>query len=277
MFLDELARVLRLNVPADQKIKLAQAETEKIMLAEQELERQRIIALRTRFRGQEREEGEADINWFSDEQIIDLGVARNNKLIWDRGGKALYVTHFHANQDNTRIRFNNIASPYYRMHRGYIKNNFSKIYLTNTAQSGKTLQFIVSSRDFAEFHLQAGADIQNVYDEIVTSRGLLDVLKLNSIRAATTPTIYNVTITTANTEYPQALPAMTKRFKVVLADGATFRLAYVAGKVATPTAPYWTQPANIPYEEKIGLYLSGITLYLASPAATKIAQIVCWV
>jgi len=277
MFLDELARVLRLNVSADEKVELAQAETEKIILAEEELEMQRIIALRTRFRGQEKEEGEANINWFSDEQVIDLGVARENEVIFNRGGKALYITEFHASPDNTRIRFNNVASPYYRMHRGYIKANFSKIYLTNAAQSGKTLKFVVSSRDFAEFHLEVGYDIQNVYDDVHSTMGLIDSIKLNNIRAACLPTIFNVAITNADTEYSQAIPAGTKRIKVVLADGATFRLAWETGKVAAPTAPYWTQPANIPYEEKIGLYLSAQTLYIADSVGTKICQILCWV
>jgi hypothetical protein len=92
---------------------------------------------------------------------------------------------------------------------------------------------------------------------------------------AGTPTIYNVTLTSANTEYSQALPANTKRFSVHLRDYATFRVAYVTGKVAAPTAPYFTIAANGElYNE--GLDASSKTLYLASPTAGKTAEIEVW-
>jgi len=92
---------------------------------------------------------------------------------------------------------------------------------------------------------------------------------------ATTPVIYNVTITTLDTEYSQALPANTKKFRIHLQDFATFRLAYVTGKVATPSAPYETIPANSEkYED--GLSLAALTLYFASPVSTKIAEIEVW-
>jgi hypothetical protein len=93
---------------------------------------------------------------------------------------------------------------------------------------------------------------------------------------AGTPTIYNVTLTSANTEYSQVLPANTKRFSVHLRDYATFRVAYVTGKVAAPTAPYLTIAANGElYNE--GLDVSSKTLYLASPSAGKTAEIEVWV
>lgn len=278
MFLDKLTSIFTYSISPERKLSLARRETEKIKIAEEELERQRLLILHNRYRGGGLGREGTPQSWLSEEQEIDLSIARKNRLIWNRPGKGFYVTTFHADQDNTRIRFNSLASPYYRIHRGYIKADFNKIYLTNTAQvSGKILRFVVSSKDSVEFRLETGADIQNAYDELVLIRGLTESIKLNNIRAATAPTIQNVTLTNADEEYNMTIPENTKRFKVVLADLATFRLAYETGKVAAPTAPYWTQPANIPYEEKIGLYLNSKTVYIASPVSAKVAQMASWV
>jgi len=91
-----------------------------------------------------------------------------------------------------------------------------------------------------------------------------------------TPTKYAVALTSADTEYSQALPANTKKFRVHLRDFATFRLAYETGKVATPTGAYETIPAGSEkYEDEV--ILASLTLYLASPVATKTAEIEAWV
>jgi len=91
----------------------------------------------------------------------------------------------------------------------------------------------------------------------------------------TTATKYAVALTNADTEYSQALPANTKKFRVHLRDYATFRLAYETGKVATPTDPYETIPAGSEkYED--GLNLSALTIYLASPVAGKTAEVEAW-
>ena len=99
------------------------------------------------------------------------------------------------------------------------------------------------------------------------------------IFTANTPTIYNVTMTAADTEYSQALPAGTKKFSVSVQSGAAadvFRIAYVTGKVATPTAPYLTYAGDVEYYED-SVLLEGVTLYLACDNALKVAQIVAWV
>jgi len=286
MFLDELARVLRLNIPADQKIKLAQAETQKIILAEEQLERQRIIALQTRFRGQAEKE-ERNISWFSDEETIDLGIVRDNKLIWNRPFKALYITECKivlpgGNSPVAYIRFNDIDSSKYKVKTGFVKGNFSKLYLTNTAQANCRFKFVIGHSEVGDFRMlgETASIVEevNALQGLTTERTLADLWDQGAeqLRRATTPTLYNVTMTDADHEYEQLLPVATKIVKAVLADGATFRLAWVTGKVATPTAPYWTQPANIPYERE-GLYLEGKTLYFASPAATKVMQIEAFV
>ena len=92
---------------------------------------------------------------------------------------------------------------------------------------------------------------------------------------ATIPTKYVLALTAADTEYSQALPVNTKKFRIHLRDYATFRLAYETGKVAASTDPYETIPAGSEkYED--GLNLSALTVYLASPVATKVAEIEVW-
>jgi hypothetical protein len=91
----------------------------------------------------------------------------------------------------------------------------------------------------------------------------------------TTGTKYAVALTNADTEYSQALPANTKKFRIHLRDYATFRLAYVTGKVATPTDPYETIPAGSEkYEDE--LLAASLTVYLASPVAGKTAEVEAW-
>jgi hypothetical protein len=94
----------------------------------------------------------------------------------------------------------------------------------------------------------------------------------------TTPAIYNVSLASAATEYSQALPSGTKRFSVSIQDGSVvnnFRVAFVTGKVATPTAPYIKRPCNVEYFED-GINLTGATLYLAGSNAGDVAQVIAW-
>jgi len=90
----------------------------------------------------------------------------------------------------------------------------------------------------------------------------------------TAVTKYTVTMTSANTEYSQALTDV-KKFRVHTRDFTEFRLAYVTGNVATPTDPYETIPAGSEkYED--GLNITALTLYFASAVAGKKAEIEMW-
>ena len=92
------------------------------------------------------------------------------------------------------------------------------------------------------------------------------------------PTIYNVALTTANTEYSQLLPNGCNKFAVSIQSGAspnTYRIAYVTGKVAIPTAPYLTYLDTFEYKEE-GLCLVENKLFLASSAGSVVAQIIAW-
>ena len=96
----------------------------------------------------------------------------------------------------------------------------------------------------------------------------------DALSIALTPAIYNVTMTSADTEYSQALPTNTKKFLIHTRDGTTFRLAFVTGKVAMPTAPYFTVLANdIYYEDDIK---ATPTLYFGCASAGKVIEIIAW-
>ncbi len=89
-----------------------------------------------------------------------------------------------------------------------------------------------------------------------------------------TPVIYNVTLTAADTEYPQTLPLGTKKFTLKERDGGAFRLAFTKGLVAAPTEPYFTILENQAYWED-DLLLSNKTLYFAG-AGQQTIEIIAW-
>jgi hypothetical protein len=92
---------------------------------------------------------------------------------------------------------------------------------------------------------------------------------------ATTPAIYNVTMTNADTEYSQALPSDCKKFLIHTRGGESFRLAFATGKVATPTEPYFSITPSDAYSEDLVLG-AAVTLYFASGSAGAVAEIIAW-
>jgi len=91
------------------------------------------------------------------------------------------------------------------------------------------------------------------------------------------PTIVNVAVTSADTEYTTTLPVGTFAFSIHLRDGAAFRFAFVTGKVAIPTAPYYTVLANDTLTFRGLAGDSALPIYFACTAGTKVAEIIYWV
>ena len=96
------------------------------------------------------------------------------------------------------------------------------------------------------------------------------------------PTVTNVTMTLADTEYSHQLTKYTKKFLMHTRDESAFRLAFVTGKVAIPTEPYFTMLANTRYyEDHIDVYIKNTdwdgTLYFASDSTDKVIEIIEWV
>jgi len=92
------------------------------------------------------------------------------------------------------------------------------------------------------------------------------------------PTVYNVTLTLANTEYSQALPVNCRGFDMQPRTGVDVRFAFVTGKVATPVAPYATMKLGAPYNSPPTYQPSGgSTVYLGTATAGTVVEIVVWV
>lgn len=172
---------------------------------------------------------------------------------------------------------------------GYLKtlsDNFATRIPTDPAkESGK-----LTSLETLLTAIKATDGIKKIVDSVaVTNTGLsyipsdpakesgklTDIAAIAYLLRATTPTIYNETMTNANAEYSQALPANTKKFLVATRDRTAFRLAFVTGKVATPTAPYMDVVANETYFEDM-VSLAAQTVYFASASTGKIIEIIAW-
>ena len=92
-----------------------------------------------------------------------------------------------------------------------------------------------------------------------------------------TPTIYNITLTNANTEYSQALPANCRGFEFQCQTGVQCRWSNVTGKVATPTAPWMTLRPNAWYvSPPINQGASPSTLYFGSATAGAIIELIAY-
>lgn len=90
-----------------------------------------------------------------------------------------------------------------------------------------------------------------------------------------TPTIYNVTLTDADTEYSQALPSSTRELRFMCRTLFDVRYSFTTGKVATPTAPYLTLPSGMGYASDES-DITGKKLYFASAEAGVVVEIEVW-
>jgi hypothetical protein len=121
----------------------------------------------------------------------------------------------------------------------------------------------------------AAGNVQIEGTVTVDTSDLATEVTLAKLVGAATPVIYNVTMTNADTEYSQALPASCKKFLIHTRAGEAFRLAFVTGKVATPTAPYFSITPSDAYGEDLVLG-AAVTLFFASASAGAVAEIIAW-
>ena len=89
---------------------------------------------------------------------------------------------------------------------------------------------------------------------------------------ATTPVIYNVTMTTANTEYSQALPSNTKKLLVKCRGAYDIKVALTTGESGTN---YITVPAGSALCETL-IVAASLTLYFQCATAAQVAEIIAW-
>ena len=91
--------------------------------------------------------------------------------------------------------------------------------------------------------------------------------------AGTTPYVYNLALTTQNTEYSQALPARCKRFVIQCRDSTDIKLSFTALESGTK---YLTVKAGSAYSEDMLDPEDVITLYVQCASNTKVAEIVAF-
>ena len=90
--------------------------------------------------------------------------------------------------------------------------------------------------------------------------------------STTVATVYNVTMTNPDTEYSQALTNV-ESLMFQCREEFDMRYAFVTGKVATPTAPWFTLKSGAVYSENFYDGAVDFTLYFASDETGKIAEI----
>ncbi len=88
-------------------------------------------------------------------------------------------------------------------------------------------------------------------------------------------TILSGTCTGTGTEYPVVLPANCRQFEIQARTEASFRIAFLTGKVATPTESYLTLKAGDYFVSPPLLAANG-TVFLASATAGTEFEIVAW-
>lgn len=95
---------------------------------------------------------------------------------------------------------------------------------------------------------------------------------------AQSPTPFNVTLTSANTEYSQVLPADCRRWSMQCRTAYDVRFAFVTGKVAGSTAPFLTMKSGGNFDDQPlpGESVGTQTVYLASAQAGVVVEILCW-
>lgn len=93
-----------------------------------------------------------------------------------------------------------------------------------------------------------------------------------SVDPVTTPTIFNVTATLANTEYSQALPSDTK--KLLLRCRGLSRIQFSFASGGTNTNYITIRPGTVYSVE--GLSLSSSTIYFETSLAGQVVEILTW-
>lgn len=95
-----------------------------------------------------------------------------------------------------------------------------------------------------------------------------------TLAAAITPTIVNVPMAVAGTEYNFTFPVSTKQFTVRTRLAAKLQLSYTLG--ATNTV-FITAPRGTDYYETGLALIAPVTLYFLSDVAANVLEVTYWV
>jgi hypothetical protein len=93
------------------------------------------------------------------------------------------------------------------------------------------------------------------------------------VSLASSPTVYNVTMTAANTEYSKLLPTGTKKIYIKLRSlNALLKVSFILGESGTT---YVTIPFGATFSLD-DVDLNNVTIYFQSPTAAQSAEIICF-
>ena len=120
-------------------------------------------------------------------------------------------------------------------------------------------------------HLGVAVDESVLPTDAATQTTLAAILAAQ-VNPAATPVVYNVTMTTAATEYNQALPSSTKKFLIKCRTLYDVKLCFTSGQSGTT---YITVPAGMSYYEDL-IQPATLTLYVQCATAAQVAEIVAW-
>lgn len=88
-----------------------------------------------------------------------------------------------------------------------------------------------------------------------------------------TPTLFNDTLVSANTEQSYVIPTGTKRVSVKARGQYSLKLSYITGQSGTT---YVMIPAGAEYTE-VDLVVTALTAYYQSPTAGVVVEILTWI
>ena len=166
-------------------------------------------------------------------------------------GSYIYVLE---TDGNLSLRFNEISNDIIPLQKyRTIETPFYRLFLTNSAQTGKTIKLAIGIE----------TNIFNIQDFGVALTQAL-------IEEATGAEIFNINCSTANTEYSQAL-GECRKFSIKARNGY-LKVCFNSGQSGIT---YISLAGGQCYNEDL-IHHAGLTLYFQSPAAGTIVEIVKW-
>lgn len=89
--------------------------------------------------------------------------------------------------------------------------------------------------------------------------------------------VFEIPMTSANTEYPWQIPLGTKRFTMQCRDSTDVRIATVRGVVAASLSPYLTMKGGTAWDETdLDIKSLDVRLYFACGVDAKTVEVIAW-
>ncbi len=94
-----------------------------------------------------------------------------------------------------------------------------------------------------------------------------------NLTGVTTPSIQNISLALAATEYTVTLPANTERFRIQVRGTSRLQIAYVSGQSGTNFISLYAGA----YYEEAGLDVVSLNLYVQSSQGGETLEVLSWV